>query len=69
VIFPVSLLRLAMGAAERGLDTLTAEGSLQSEVATMQTRVRLYDLLDYEAYNAFDQSIFNFSTPGAHDER
>jgi len=69
VIFPVSLLRLAMGAAERGLDTLNAEGSLQSEVATMQTRVRLYDLLDYEAYNTFDQSIFNFSTPGAHDDR
>jgi methylisocitrate lyase len=69
VIFPVSLLRLAMGAAERGLDTLDAEGSLQSEVATMQTRARLYDLLDYEAYNTFDQSIFNFSTPGAHDDR
>jgi methylisocitrate lyase len=69
VIFPVSLLRLAMGAAERGLDTLNAEGSLQSEVPTMQTRIRLYDLLDYEAYNTFDQSIFNFSTPGAHDDR
>ena len=69
VIFPVSLLRLAMGAAERGLDTLNAEGSLQSVVPTMQTRVRLYDLLDYEAYNTFDQSIFNFSTPGAHDDR
>jgi len=69
VIFPVSLLRLAMGAAERGLDTLDAEGSLRSEVPTMQTRVRLYDLLDYEAYNTFDQSIFNFSTPGAHDDR
>jgi methylisocitrate lyase len=69
VIFPVSLLRLAMGAAERGLDTLDAEGSLRSEVPTMQTRARLYDLLDYESYNTFDQSIFNFSTPGAHDDR
>jgi methylisocitrate lyase len=69
VIFPVSLLRLAMGAAERGLETLNAEGSLRSEVADMQTRARLYELLDYEAYNTFDQSIFNFSTPGAHDDR
>jgi methylisocitrate lyase len=69
VIYPVSLLRLAMGAAERGLDTLDAEGSLQSEVAAMQTRVRLYELLDYEAYNTFDQSIFNFSVPGEHDDR
>ena len=27
VIWPVSLLRIAMGAAERALDTLAAEGS------------------------------------------
>ena len=69
VIYPVSLLRLAMGAAERGLNTLDAEGSLQSEVAHMQTRARLYELLDYETYNTFDQSIFDFSVPGAHDDR
>ncbi|MCU1529652.1 MAG: methylisocitrate lyase [Frondihabitans sp.] len=61
VIYPVSLLRIAMGAAERGLDALRAEGSLQSEVAGMQTRARLYELLDYEAYNAFDTSLYNFS--------
>jgi len=60
VIYPVSLLRLAMGAAERGLDTLAAEGSLSSQVASMQTRARLYELLDYEAYNEFDTSIYNF---------
>ncbi|AMM18934.1 methylisocitrate lyase [Frondihabitans sp. PAMC 28766] len=61
VIYPVSLLRIAMGAAERGLETLTAEGSLKSEVAGMQTRARLYELLDYEAYNTFDTSLFNFT--------
>ena len=60
VIYPVSLLRLAMGAAERGLDTLAAEGSLNLEVTNMQTRARLYELLDYEAYNAFDSSVYNF---------
>jgi len=60
VIYPVSLLRLAMGAAERGLDTLLAEGSLASTVESMQTRARLYELLDYESYNAFDTSVFNF---------
>ena len=60
VIYPVSLLRLAMGAAERGLDALAAEGSLTSQVASMQTRSRLYELLDYEAYNEFDTSIYNF---------
>ncbi|CAN5128105.1 methylisocitrate lyase [soil metagenome] len=63
VIYPVSLLRIAMGAAERGLDALVAEGSLNSQVPQMQTRARLYELLDYEAYNAFDTSVFNFQVP------
>jgi methylisocitrate lyase len=61
VIYPVSLLRLAMGAAERGLDTLMSDGSLGRVVPEMQTRARLYELLDYEAYNAFDTSVFNFT--------
>jgi methylisocitrate lyase len=61
VIYPVSLLRLAMGAAERGLDTLNATGSLNSEVANMQTRARLYNLNDYAGYNSFDESVFNFT--------
>jgi methylisocitrate lyase len=61
VIYPVSLLRLAMGAGERGLDTLVAEGSLNSEVANMQTRARLYELNDYAGYNSFDESVFNFT--------
>jgi methylisocitrate lyase len=61
VIYPVSLLRLAMGAAERGLDTLVAEGSLNNEVQNMQTRARLYELNDYAGYNSFDESVFNFT--------
>ncbi|CAN5248890.1 methylisocitrate lyase [soil metagenome] len=64
VIYPVSLLRLAMGAAERGLETILSAGSLQPEVQNMQTRARLYELLDYSAYNTFDTSIFNFQVPG-----
>ena len=60
VIYPVSLLRAAMGAAERALDTLKRDGSLKSEVAQMQTRSRLYELLDYEGYNEFDSGVFNF---------
>jgi methylisocitrate lyase len=60
VIYPVSLLRLAMGAAERGLDDLAASGSLNAQVEHMQTRARLYELLDYEAYNEFDTSVYNF---------
>jgi len=66
VIFPVSLLRLAMGAAEHGLDTIIAEGSLTGALPAMQTRAELYQLLDYEAYNRFDSGIFNFTLSG-HD--
>ena len=61
VIYPVSLLRLAMGAAERGLDTLVAQGTLKPTAEDMQTRARLYELLDYEGYTAFDTSVFNFT--------
>ncbi len=61
VIYPVSLLRLAMGAAERGLDTILGEGSLKTVVGQMQTRARLYELIDYEGYNRFDTTIYNFT--------
>lgn len=60
VIFPVSLLRLAMGAAERGLDVLAAEGTLAGVVGQMQTRARLYEVLDYAGYTAFDGSVADF---------
>jgi methylisocitrate lyase len=60
VIHPVSLLRIAFGAIERALDALQSTGTLDGEVATMQTRGRLYELLDYEAYNAFDAGIFTY---------
>jgi methylisocitrate lyase len=60
VIFPVSLLRLAMGAAERGLDTILSEGSLTSRLGEMQTRARLYELVDYAGYSKFDDNIFTF---------
>jgi methylisocitrate lyase len=60
-IFPVSLLRLAMGAADRALDALTRDGSLAGLVPQMQTRAELYDLLDYQAYNAFDDGIYTFT--------
>jgi methylisocitrate lyase len=66
VIYPVTLLRSAMGAAERTLDTIKAKGSQQTDVENMLTRARLYELVDYEAYNHFDTSVFNFQVPGQH---
>ena len=61
VIWPVSLLRLAMGAAERGLDELIEHGTLAGRLDEMQHRSELYDLIDYEGYNHFDTSVFNFT--------
>lgn len=61
VIWPVSLLRMAMGAAGRALDTLVDEGHLTGRLDEMQHRADLYDLLDYESYNHFDTNVFNFT--------
>jgi methylisocitrate lyase len=60
VIYPVTLLRLAMQAAETGLSTITSAGSQEELLGRMQHRRDLYDLLDYESYNTFDTGIYNF---------
>lgn len=60
VIYPVTLLRIAMGAIEEGLRAIVRDGSQQQLVERMQTRARLYELLRYEAYSAIDADIFNF---------
>ncbi|WP_138443054.1 methylisocitrate lyase [Sinomonas susongensis] len=64
VIYPVTLLRIAMGAAERTLEAIAAHGTQEDQVQDMLTRSRLYELVDYEAYNRFDTSVFNFQVPG-----
>ena len=65
VIYPVTTLRIAMGAVEAGLRTIAAEGTQSSVVPAMQTRARLYELLDYAEYTQFDSSVFNFTVGGA----
>lgn len=60
VIYPVTTLRLAMGATEKGLDIIKSTGSQTEAIPMMQTRQQLYDLTAYEDYNQFDQNIFNF---------
>ncbi|WP_372405564.1 methylisocitrate lyase [Streptomyces luteireticuli] len=62
-LYPVTLLRLAMGAVEDGLRTLAAEGTQASLLPRMQTRSRLYGLLGYEQYAAFDTAVFDFTLP------
>lgn len=47
VIYPLSMMRLAMGHVIRGLETLKREGSVESLLLDMQTRKDLYALLEY----------------------
>lgn len=68
IIYPVTLLRSSLGAMERVLDTIDAEGTQESFVDQMFTRARLYDLVDYQAYNRFDTGIFNFEVPDRFDD-
>src|SRR5699024_4698724 len=63
VIYPVTLFRLAMGAAEAGLAEIAAEGTQRRLVPQMQTRARLYELVDYAGYAAFDEGIFTSTDP------
>ena len=57
VIYPVTLLRLAMGAAERGLRALVTQGTQKGLLEQMQTRSQLYELLGFDDYVAFDSSV------------
>ena len=61
VIYPVTTLRLAMGAVDRGLTEIMQTGTQEGQVPNMQTRKDLYDLTQYDRYNDFDKSIFNFT--------
>jgi len=60
VIYPVTSLRLAMKAIEDGFAQLKRDGTQAGIVPAMQTRQRLYEVLRYADYGAFDQSIYNF---------
>ncbi len=54
VIFPVSLLRVAMGAVSKALTQLRRDGSVSGFIDTMQTRKELYDLIDYTPGKAWE---------------
>ncbi len=47
VIYPVSLLRVAMGAVGRALAQLKSQGSVAPFLGQMQTRKELYELIEY----------------------
>ena len=64
VIYPVTTQRLAMKNVEDGLRAIFADGHQNNIIDKMQTRKRLYDLVEYEKYNSLDEKIYNFKTDG-----
>jgi methylisocitrate lyase len=66
VIYPVSTQRLAMQNVENGLRSIFNDGHQNNIIDKMQTRKRLYELVEYEKYNTPGKKITDFSTEG-HD--
>ena len=64
VIYPVTSQRLAMKNVEDGLRAIFKDGHQNNIIDKMQTRKRLYDLVEYEKYNSLDEKIYNFNTDG-----
>ncbi len=61
VIWPVTTFRTAMGQTEEMLKDIAATGTQESWLDKMQHRSRLYELVKYDEYNQFDQSVFTYS--------
>jgi len=64
VIYPVTTQRLAMKNTEEGLRSIFKDGHQNNVIDKMQTRKRLYELVEYEKYNTPDKKITDFSTEG-----
>ena len=62
VIYPVTTQRLAMKNVEDGLRVLFKDGHQNNIIDKMQTRKRLYELVEYEKYNTPDKKITDFKT-------
>jgi len=56
-IWPVSSLRIAAQAMDDFYQALYQSGTAKEQVAKMQTRADLYDLINYYGYEALDHSI------------
>ena len=64
VIYPVTTQRLAMKNVEDGLRVIFQDGHQNNIIDKMQTRKRLYELVEYEKYNTPDKKITDFKTDG-----
>ena len=64
VIYPVTSQRLAMKNVEDGLKSIFENGHQNDIINKMQTRKRLYELVEYEKYNTPKKKITDSSTEG-----
>ena len=64
VIYPVTTQRLAMKNVEDGLRAIMKDGHQNNIIDKMQTRKRLYELVEYEKYNTIGKKITDFKTDG-----
>lgn len=58
VIYPVTLLRIALLSSRAALQAIKQQGHQRDLISQMLTRQELYDLLGYTGYEARDQSYF-----------
>ena len=63
VIWPVSSLRIAAFAMEGFYRQLQRDGTTAPQIARMQTRQRLYEVIRYHEYEALDASIVKSVLP------
>jgi len=64
VIYPVTTQRLAMKNVEDGLKVIFEDGHQNNIIDKMQTRKKLYELVEYEKYNMPGKKITDFKTDG-----
>lgn len=61
VLYPVTMLRVAMKAVEAALALLANDGTQVELLDLMQTRQELYDLIDYNDFEERDREYFSQS--------
>ncbi|MGD9721344.1 MAG: methylisocitrate lyase [Pirellulales bacterium] len=59
VLYPVTLLRVAMKAVDEALAEIAAQGTQAGLLSRMQSRQELYDLIEYKEYEARDRAYFS----------
>jgi methylisocitrate lyase len=62
ILYPVTMLRVAIKAIEAGLAMIQNDGTQQELLDLMQTRDELYDLLDYDDFDQRDRAYFGGDT-------